>query len=46
MSGYSYLLRKHLLDKIGGLRAFAFYLDEDSFIARAFIDEFVTNFNF
>lgn len=37
-TGMSCLIRKHVIDKIGGLRSFGCYLAEDFFIAKAMID--------
>lgn len=37
-TGMSALMRKHLLDEVGGIRAFGQYLAEDFFFAKSFTD--------
>lgn len=37
-TGMSALMRKHLLDEVGGIKAFSHYLAEDFFFAKSFTD--------
>ena len=38
-TGMSCLMRKRVIDKIGGLQAFGKYIAEDYFLAQAFLDK-------
>jgi ceramide glucosyltransferase len=44
VTGMSCLMRKCVLDKVGGLKAFSNYIAEDYFIAKTYIDEYIDDF--
>jgi len=41
VTGMSCLMRKSVIDKVGGLQKFGNYIAEDYFLAKAFIDKYI-----